>query len=354
MGGVTVLHADFPASTSYPTARPARVLADHGYDVRVLDGRADGPAELDGVPVDRAPTVRGMAAVLLRRRPDLLLLESPATQLALAPLAPTWVRSPVLSASPAKAAVQRALVARCRAVTFCNPAHAEDFAVPPGRRRELPYPVDVAFWRASPGRDEAFWTSRGLEVPAGPVVAVVANLLARKGQVEVVTALLPLLAVRPEVRVVVAGGTFEPVVEASLRRLAAAARPGQVVLPGALSQVDCRALYAWSAVAVVNSSFETQCMALYESLATGTPTLVRDYDVLTRAFPALRAHSSADGLRSHVEAVLADPASADAPVCASQAQVDRADVARHDALLLAHVEDLVAAGSSRRAGRGPR
>jgi glycosyltransferase involved in cell wall biosynthesis len=340
-GRVAVVYDEFPGSIRYPEARPALLLAERGHDVHVVS--------LDTRPVDTAPARWWPASnrlALVRRvaalRPKLVFVESTTANLVAVPFGSrSWVRAPLPSPNPLKAAVQKALLSRADAVSFCHPAQGDPWRVPPERLADLPYPVDVSFWSQPVTREAEWWHRRGAEPPGGPVVALVANLLRRKRQVEALTALEPVLARRADVTLVFAGATFEAEVEAELRaRIRERGLTGRVRLLGGLPRDDVRQLLAWTSVHVVNTAFETQCMAVYESLAAGVPTLIAGIPELTSAFPELPAHRDAADLSRNVEAVLDDPELARRAVERSQARVRWADIEHHDELFEAGCERL--------------
>lgn len=340
---VLFFQANFPSSIDYPNARPARLMQQRGLDLHIVTFGAGGRTDLDGVPLWRETGLAATARRVRALRPDLLFVETPTTSLALVLTARlSWVRSPVLSAKPVKALVQRVLAHRMDYATFCNPADAEPWKLPPERILDLPYPVEVGFWSTPVGRDDRWWTDRDLEVPSGPVIACVSNLFAKKRQPQVVDWLAPLLRRGDDVRLVIAGRVFDEQVARDVRSAIAGHDLGdRVHVVGELSHDDTRQLYAWSSAAVINSSVETQCMALYEALAAGVPVAIRDAPNLTSAFPQLPAHSNAGQLRSNVERYLDDEAARRNAVAACQERVAWADAHRHDELLNAHLDRLL-------------
>jgi glycosyltransferase involved in cell wall biosynthesis len=340
---VVFFQANFPSSIDYPNARPARLMQRRGLDLHVVTFGTGGRAALDDVPLWHEPGLVSTARRIRSLRPDLLFVETPTTSLALVLAARlSWVRSPVLSARTHKAVVQRALARAMDYATFCNPADAEPWQLPAQRVLDLPYPVDVEFWRTQVSRDPQWWTSRALEPPDGPVVACVSNLFAKKRQPEVVEWLAPLLHERSGARLVIAGRVFDEQVARDVRdAIARHDVADRVHVVGELSHDDTRQLYAWSSAAVVNSSIETQCMALYEALAAGVPVAIRDAPNLTSAFPALATHRDGPQLRENVVRYVDDGDARAQAISSSRDRVDWADVRRHDDLLHEHLDRLV-------------
>jgi len=82
-------------------------------------------------------------------------------------------------------------------------------------------------------------------------------------------------------------------------------------------------------------------MAIYEALAAGVPTLISAIPELTSQFPNLPAHGSVDELRSNAQRALGDPGLARRLVDSSRAQVEWADMARHDDVFHATLERLL-------------
>lgn len=330
---VAVLHDAFPATIDYPTAREARVLRDLGYEVHVVELGPRSSTRWEGVQRWSEPTRAGVVRRLARLRPQLCMAEGATWMLLGLPFAQhTWTRVTGVSVQPLKRRAQQRLLPRARHVSFLNPHDEQQFALPPGKVVDLAHAVDIAFWSDAPERDAEFWQRRGLTVPEGPVLCYAAQLMRRKRQRELVDWLGPLLQDRPDVRLVLAGGTVEPDEEAAAR--ASAVRQGiegQVVFIGPLSpREEVRQLYAWSTVHVINTAAEMECMVLYESLAGGTPTLISDIPELTSAFPALLKHADGEQLRANVTALLDDPALRDAQVRSARARLPWADNTTHD------------------------
>ncbi|HET6818030.1 MAG TPA: glycosyltransferase family 4 protein [Mycobacteriales bacterium] len=340
---VVFFQANFPSTIDYPNARPVRFMQRRGLDVQIVS-YGTGHESLDGVPLWREHGVVGAARRIARLRPDLLFVETPTTSLTLALAARrVWVRSPVLSPKPQKAMVQRQLMRAVDHVTFCNPADALPWDLPSSRLVDLPYPVDVEFWSARSERDPSWWSTRGLPVPTGPVLVCVANFVAVKRQAELVNWIAPLLVERGA-HLVLAGRVFDTTVARDVERAVLEHGLGdRVHVVGELSHEDVRSLYAWTDVAVINSRKETQCMSLYESLAAGVVTILRDVGQLTSAFPALPRFDDAEGLHAAVARCLDERGLSQELVDAAQPRVAWADVRRHDRLLDQHLDRLLGA-----------
>lgn len=345
-GTAVVVHDRFPHSVEYSTARPTMLLRDRGMDVHVVELGAPASWQAEGVTRWRRRSRAAVVALVARLRPELLFLEGSTWHLLMVPLAPhTWVRATGRSHRPLLALLQSRLIARASVVSVSNPHHAHEWKLPAARLLEFPYPLDVGFWAASVPRDPAFWTRRGFEPPAhdARVVSYAAQLMKRKRQPQVVSALAPLLSADPRVRLVFAGGAVEPRADAEVLETAAAAGvEDQVHVLGALSQEDLRQLFAWTTVHVVNSAWETQCLVVYESLASGVANAVSAIEVLTSAFPDLPAHRDEQELHDNVARLLSDQQVRDDVVAAARERVWWADLARHDALFAKTIDELLA------------
>ena len=310
-------------------SRVAGTLSRIGFDVHAVTRECVVP--WDSLPVweegSRAAVIRRIA----RLSPDLLFCEGGAWHLYALPLARrTWVRSPTHSPSRTKDLVQKALLRRVDAVSICNPwdrQHWRSF-----RLVDLAYPLDTAFWSLPTQRDPAFWTRRGLPVPTGPLILCVGQIVGGKRPVELFDALAPLLRARDGVTLLYAGETFDSGVEKLLRaRISTEGLSGRVHLPGLIQpREDLRQLFAWTDIHVLNTVRETQCMALYESLAAGVPTLIPAIPNLTSAFPTLLAHRDAAEIRQNVTTVLDDPAFGQELVGRSRPYLLWADNEAHD------------------------
>src|SRR5205823_2556975 len=136
----------------------------------------------------------------------------------------------------------------------------------------------------------------------------VAQIRALKRQSQLVEALAPLLKERRDITLAFAGWTLEEAEEAATK--AAIARNGlngRVILLGNLGREDLRQLYAWTDVHAINSTTETQCLVLYESLAARRPTLIPRLPQLTSQFPGLLAHDTKQELLANARRLLDDP-----------------------------------------------
>jgi glycosyltransferase involved in cell wall biosynthesis len=246
----------------------------------------------------------------------------------------TWVRTPMASANPVKHWLQRQLAGRVASLSITNPHDAS--AWPQTRRRDdVPYPVDVAFWSEPTPRQPTFWTDRGWTTPTGPVLGYVSNLLPRKAQIELIQWLSPLLAQRPATRLALVGNSFDDDYVRQLR--ATIIRRGlqdQVLVMGGLDPEGVRQFFAWTDVHIVNTTSETQCMAVFESLAAGVATVIRDIPALTEAFPGLPAHNTEGELCSNVARLLDVEGARGQLVATSAERLEWADVRRHDRLVL--------------------
>jgi glycosyltransferase involved in cell wall biosynthesis len=344
-GRAIVFHAYFPYTIDYPSARPAMVLRDHGFDVHVVELGDSAREPLDGVTRWVEPSYAAAIRRVAFLRPELLVLDDVTWMLLALPFARRgWVRASAHSSSPLKARAQRLLIKRASVVSCTNPWEEEWWGLPSRQRAHLPYPVDLAFWATPVDRDPGFWTSRQLEVPGGPVISYVAQLMRGKRQWELVRALAPVCASRPDVRLVLAGYTVEAEEETQVRELITRfGLEDQVLLLGRVHpRESLRQLYAWTSIHAINTAAETQCMVLYESLAARTPTLIPALPELTSAFPSLLAHRDDAELRHHVELLLDDPDLRARQSEEVQARLAWADVRGHDASLVAVVDRLLA------------
>lgn len=329
---------EFPHSIWYSTARPVGLLVERGVDVQIVTARP-GRNQVDGVPIHSAPSLVQMAWTIRRLRPQALFLESPCGALTLSLLCSrTWVRTPIASESAAKLWLQRRLAARVASLSVTNPH--DDALWPSDARDDVPYPVDTSFWSTPEPQDPGFWSRWGWSEPAGQVVSYVSNLLPRKAQVDLVNWLAPVLAEQPDRCLVLAGSSFDDdyvaAVQAAVTRLGLGS---QVLLTGGLSALDVRQLFSWTDLHIVNTTAETQCMAVFESLAAGVATLIRDIPVLTTAFPGLPAHAGAADLQASVRRLLGDPLGRDQILAGVAERLRWADVQRHDRLVLTRAQE---------------
>jgi glycosyltransferase involved in cell wall biosynthesis len=304
---VVFVNVGFPHSLDYPEALPLKLALQAGHEVHALSLVQDHP----GFPGVQRWQERSMFRIWLRAlrlRADLLFFERPGRLLVAAGLLPgrTWVRAPERVQSPVKRLMQSWLMGRVDVVTFTNPHERTLWNVPADKVRELPYPVDLEFWSSGGQRATEFWSQRSLPVP-GVVIACVANLLERKQQPELVRWVAPLLRERPEAVLCFAGSEYDAGVAQRIRIAATEESVGaQVHILGYLGASDTRELFSWSDVHVVNSRNETQCMAMYEGLASGVATTLFDYPVLTSGLPSLPVHDGPESLYGNVMVFLAE------------------------------------------------
>lgn len=339
-----VVHDRMPHSITMPTARPALLLREAGAEVHVVDIGPRGRDEDEGVLKWHCSSRVAAALRVATLRPDFLFLEGSTWHLMLLPLSRrSWVRATGRSERPVVATAERLMIRAASVVSVSNPDHAERWQLPKGRLLELAYPVDIDFWSAPVERSPEFWQRRGLPTPPGPVVTYVAQLMKRKRQTEMVSALAPVLRDRPDVRLVFAGAPVEPGAEDALRATAKGAGVAeQVHVLGPVSPPEeLRQLYAWTTVHAVNSAWETQCMVVYESLAAGVANAVSALPVLTTAFPDVPAHEDDDALRRNVVHLLDDAEARAAVVRESRDRLRWADIRRHDEVFRSTVTGLL-------------
>lgn len=339
-----VVYDNLQDPLEYHSVRFAHLLVRAGWDVHIV-GRGDtpSPAQQEGATVWWEPSQVAVLRRLVRLRPELVFVESAVHGLVAPLLVPaTWVRSPVPSASRVKQAVLRRLLERAAAVTFTNPGALAEWPGLDLQLTDLPYPFDVAFWREPMERRPALWEEMGLPVPPGPVVVYVANIIERKGHPALVRALTPLLEATPDLRLVLVGRPYEDRAATALDRARAESGVAdQILLTGWQPWEVVREIMAWATVQIINSGWESQCMALYEGLAAGVPALISDISGLTSAFPDLPAHRDEQELAENLAALLADDERRAALVAGAQDRVEWADVHRHDRLFYETASRLV-------------
>ena len=282
------------------------------------------------------PSVVGMAKRIAGIRPELHFNEFSAFGVLLGQIGRrTWIRNPALAGRGAVRALQRRAIGRFDAVTFTNDHHRSLWPVAPERLEELPYPIDIAFWRDVPARTTAAWADVGLPPPAGPVLMYVANLAVGKRHPALVAGLAPLLRDRPEVRLTLVGGEVDAGLEAEVDAIAAREGVGaEVVRTGFLDRGRIRALLAWADVSVVNTAHETQCMVLYESLAAGVPVVMSDIPELRSQLPFVPAHADAEQLCDNVGRLLDERDARAQQLVDAAPHLERVDVGRHDELCM--------------------
>jgi glycosyltransferase involved in cell wall biosynthesis len=329
---------------SQPGLRPVILLRETGFDVHLLfRGEASERTEVDGVPLWVEPDMVRLAARMLLLRPQLLFVEANANGVALAPLAArSWIRNPAPAASPRVRALQQAIVRRADAVTFTNPALGREWASDGRRRVDLAYPVDLEWWSSPVDRQSSWWASRGRAVPAGPVLVCNSAYVRGKRVVELLEMLVPFLRQNPSSVLVCVGHQYaDPeTAEKLMQRPGELGLESQVLVTGRIPRDELRTLLAWADVSIINSARETQCMAIYESLAAGVPTLIAAVPTLTSQFPSLPAHEDEAQLLSNLERVLGDSQFAQGLIESTRERVAVADPARHDQTFLSALDTL--------------
>lgn len=327
-----VLHERYPHTLSNPVARPSLLLAQRGFDVHIVDTWHEWPnREYPGCRLWAEASRTAALRRVLELRPDVLFMEGGSWILPLAFRFPrSWVRCTGIPTRRSRRIAQHLLLKRPRLVGVQNPYDGARLHIPPRQRLDLPAPVDLTFWSTPVARDPKFWTSRGIGPPEH-VIMLTANLVALKRPAEIVAAAAPILLERKGLVVAFAGATVEAEVEEDIRQIAA--RHGvaeRTLLLGQLAPEEVRQVLAWGAIHVVNSERESQCMALYESLAAGVPNCIRDIPWLTMAFPDLPKHDSVETLRANLIRLLDDENYAREAVARSQQPLQWADTKAHD------------------------
>ena len=344
--GVAVVNLQVrPEELTHPVVRPALLLRDSGFDVHtVTRGDEHDRSELDGATVWVEPGTVATARRIGGLRPEFVFVESSTYGVMLGPVGRrSWIRNPQLASDSRVRRVQRAGLHAFDAVSFTNPAEREPWTFSQRKYADLPYPVDVSWWRTPVERRESWWTDRGWSVPRGPVLVCNSAFERRKGHKQLLDALAPLMAADRSIVLVLFGHRWvEPDVwEMVNSRPSQLGIADQVLVTDWISYPEIRELLAWTTLTIINSARETQCMAIYEALAAGVPTLISAIPELTSQFPNLPAHGSVDELRSNAQRALGDPGLARRLVDSSRAQVEWADMARHDDVFHATLERLL-------------
>ena len=333
-----------PATIRYQTYLPVLYLRDAGFDVHlVCRGAAREQREIDGVRCWIEPGIPGVLRRVAQLRGEFFYAEASTYGALLGPAGRrSWIRNPRIATRPAVARLQRLALRSFDAVSFTNPALQRDWHLRPEQLTELPYPVHIDFWREPWPKETGFWDTRGLAPPTGPVLVYVGNLTRGKRQLELVGALAPLLRERRDAVLVLVGEAVEPGVQEAIT--AARAREdvaAQVLLTGRLGHWQIRELMQWAAMSVIHTAFETQCMALYESLAAGVPAVITAIPELTSQFPHLLAHADDAELRANVERLIADPDLGRRQVDQSADRLATVDWRRHDEQFYGTLERLL-------------
>lgn len=348
MARVLFINTTLPHTIDYPEARPILLARDLQHDVHTIAGPQPGRPAFEGVTMWTAESTTALGRLMHSLQPDVTFYERPGAALATIPLARrAWVRALERRERSSTDMPRRLLAQWARIASFTNPYEARRWSHLRARRVELAYPVDTGFWRATSTRDPTVWDALSLATPTGPVIISVANLMARKQQVLLIEWMAPVLREDPGALLILVGGDVEAAERKRIdETVAGLGLAAQVHLAGYLSPTRVRALYVWAAAAVVNSRSETQCMALYEGLAAGVPTLIFDNPVLSSAFPSLPTHRDGYGFRENLARILADPVAARLALSGATAVGQRcewADVRRHDLLFQAELPRLLAA-----------
>lgn len=350
--GVAVVNLPVRASDlggldlSHPGRRPLRILGQAGFEVHIVTrGERAARVAIDGAQGWSEPSTLAVARRILGLRGEFLFIESSTYATVFGDLAATsWIRNPRLASGAGPRRLQRLALRRFDAVSFTNPAEAALWPIAPGQPADLPYPVDVGWWREPVSRRESWWTDRGWPIPQGPVLVCNASFERNKRHAELLDWLAPWLRAHPSAVLVLFGHRWlEPEVWELVNT-----RPGelgigdQVRVTDWISYEQIRELLAWSSLTVINSMRETQCLAVYESLAAGVPALISAIPELTSQFPHLLAHSTGNQLRANVQRVLDEPGLAQRLTESAQDRVAWADTARHDRVFQATLDRLLA------------
>jgi glycosyltransferase involved in cell wall biosynthesis len=341
--------------SSVPGLRPLTLLQQAGFKVHVLfRGDSTERAEIQGLPLWVEPDTARLAARMLALRPQLLFVEANANGVALAELAGrSWIRNPAPAASSGVYRLQRAIVRRAHAVTFTNPALGRAWPFEPRRHVDLAYPVNLDWWGTPVRKRESWWTDRGRSVPDGPVIVCNSAYVRGKRVVELLDMLAPFLREHASSVLVCVGHQYaDPETAATLlQRPADLGLQDQVLITGRISQAEIRDLLAWTDVSIINTLRETQCMAIYESLAAGVPALISAVPTLTSQFPGLPAHEDQTQLLSNLGRVLGEPGFVRELFDSARERVQWANPARHDEVFFSTLESLLGQRAASAANR---
>ncbi len=334
-----------PEIDGVPGLRPLVLLRDAGYEVHaVARGAPEGRVEVDGVSTWVQPSTAGVASRIGALRPELLFVESITYGVVMRPLARrSWIRNLLPAANHRVRRLQQAALGTFDAISFTNPDHKVRWRFNEDKHVDLAYPVDAGWWGAPVVRRDTWWTDRCRPVPAGPVLVSNAAYTRGKRLCELLEWLAPFLAENRGAALVFTGHQFvDPeVTEQLMTRPKLLGVDKQVLVTGWVSAAELRDLLAWASASIINSSSETQCLAVYESLAAGVPTLISAIPELTSQFPTLPSHKSGQELRANLERVLADQALPQQLVASTRERLTWADPARHDELFRTTLQQLL-------------
>lgn len=334
-----------PEELTHPGWRPSLLLRDLGFEVHVVTrGTLAERSEVDGAAVWVESTTLGTARRIAQLRPELLFVESSTYGTVLGTLGKrSWIRNPRRASRREVFALQRAALRTFDAVSFTNAAERTLWPVDPKQTADLPYPVDVGWWSEPVQRRDSWWTDRGWRVPRGPVLVCNSAFERHKRHAELLEWLAPTLAGDPSAVLVLFGHRWvEPEVWELVRTRPRELGIGdQVLVTDWITHQEIRELLGWATVTIMNSARETQCLAVYEALAAGVPTLISAIPELLAQFPHLPAHSDGAQLRFNLKRVLSEPGFGREIVESSREQVEWADVTRHDEVFHATLERLL-------------
>lgn len=343
--GVAVLnYSARPAEIAHPVFRPLLLLREAGFEVHsVTRGDTSERVEVDGVVAWVEPTTVSAARRMASLRGELAFVESSSYGVLFGRLGRrSWIRNPQPASHPHLRRLQGVALRAFDAVSFTNPAAPAQWTLRPSQFVDLAYPVDVEWWAQPRPRRPSWWTDRGWPMPQGPVLVCNAALTRNKRQAEMLDALTPFLRANRGAVLVLVGHAAEPEAAAGLAVQPRALGVGdQVRLTGWVSHDDIRDLWAWASVGIINSASETQCIAIYEALACGVPTLISAIPQLTTQFPNLPAHADGRQLLANLERLLAEPRLREALVESSRPRLAWADIERHDELFHATLARLL-------------
>lgn len=337
-----MVHGAFRDEITYPSQRPAHLFSEAGFETHVVgEGRPHREAR-DGVTIWYEPSTLHIARRIFGLAPAVTFVESTMPGALTVPISRrVWIRNPPTAGSPLKQRVVDAAVGRADVVSFTNPHARDQWSGPIRRDVDLQYPFDHAFWSRPVRRDPAWWIARESTVPDGPVYVVIANLVGIKRIPELVRWISGHLIDRPAARLVIVGREYEPGEESRIR--SAAAETGvapQVELVGWLPRADIAQLLSWASASLINSVSETQCLAVYESLAASVPCVVRDIPQLTSAFPEIERFTDPGSLSAALDRVDSEPRLGPTMRASAAPLLERSSIEVHDRVFLRTLEEL--------------